>query len=285
MEVGDTPTPPGGDSSSSTSAASSPTGRAARSRRRCDPLRRPATVRPRALGQGRRHPQLRDPVSLPHRPPGFHLLVRGPLNDPRDGIAALETLVEADGAASPFLMHWQFTHPGSVVFEQDEPICQIVPQGLRRPLPLPVGGAPGRPATESEWRRLAAGTASRVREYLATHVRTRSRPAARARPARGRPTSARARSRAGTWRAPGSRRAARGAWREVISRRSRSPQAIVVGHGHRRRRPARDRRQRRVEARGRARSRGSCARRPSAGRRHGRATIRPASSVRRTGPP
>ena len=61
-------------------------------------------------------------------PASFNLLVRGPANHPRDGIAALEGLVETDWATAPFTMSWKFTRPGhSVVFAADEPFAMLTP--------------------------------------------------------------------------------------------------------------------------------------------------------------
>lgn len=62
-------------------------------------------------------------------PPGYNVLARGPANWPKDGIAALEGLVETDWATATFTMNWKFTRPNHPVrFEQDEPFCMIVPQ-------------------------------------------------------------------------------------------------------------------------------------------------------------
>jgi hypothetical protein len=60
--------------------------------------------------------------------PGWDLLVRGPANWPRDGIAPLDGLVETDWAPNTFTMNWVFTRPGTVTFEHDEPICMVRPQ-------------------------------------------------------------------------------------------------------------------------------------------------------------
>jgi hypothetical protein len=62
-------------------------------------------------------------------PPGYNLLVRGPANLPKDGIQALEGLVETDWAVATFTMNWKMTradHP--VTFEAGEPFCMVVPQ-------------------------------------------------------------------------------------------------------------------------------------------------------------
>jgi hypothetical protein len=62
-------------------------------------------------------------------PPGINLLVRGPANYVRDGIAPLEGLVETDWATATFTMNWKFTRPGvEVRFERGEPVCMLVPQ-------------------------------------------------------------------------------------------------------------------------------------------------------------
>ena len=60
--------------------------------------------------------------------PGWNLLARGPANSPKDGIGALDGVVETDWSATPFTMNWKLTRPGAVSFEQDEPFCLVVPQ-------------------------------------------------------------------------------------------------------------------------------------------------------------
>lgn len=67
--------------------------------------------------------------------PDHDLWVKGPANRPRDGLQALEGLVETDWLPFPFTLNYRFTRPGQpVVFEEGEPLGQIlvVP---RRPLP------------------------------------------------------------------------------------------------------------------------------------------------------
>jgi hypothetical protein len=61
-------------------------------------------------------------------PPGWNLLARGPTNSPKDGVCALDGLIETDWSAAPFTMNWKLTRPGSVAFGQDEPFCHIAPQ-------------------------------------------------------------------------------------------------------------------------------------------------------------
>ena len=71
------------------------------------------------------------PWHLPYlfrTPPGWQLLARGPANWPKDGVTALEGLVETDWAVATFTMNWQMTRPGlTVTFEAGEPICMVVP--------------------------------------------------------------------------------------------------------------------------------------------------------------
>lgn len=62
-------------------------------------------------------------------PPEYNLLVRGPSNWPKDGIHALEGLVESDWTSATFTMNWKITRPRRWVrFEAGEPVCMIVPQ-------------------------------------------------------------------------------------------------------------------------------------------------------------
>jgi hypothetical protein len=61
-------------------------------------------------------------------PPGYNLFVRGPVNSPKDGICALDGLVETDWAVATFTMNWKFTRPDHPVrFEAGEPFCLIAP--------------------------------------------------------------------------------------------------------------------------------------------------------------
>lgn len=62
-------------------------------------------------------------------PPGYNLLARGPANWPKDGITALEGLVETDWAVATFTMNWKLTRPNHpVAFEEGEPFCMVLPQ-------------------------------------------------------------------------------------------------------------------------------------------------------------
>ena len=62
-------------------------------------------------------------------PPGYNMLVRGPSNWPKDGVQALEGVVESDWTSATFTMNWKLTRTKHWVrFEEGEPICMLVPQ-------------------------------------------------------------------------------------------------------------------------------------------------------------
>ena len=62
-------------------------------------------------------------------PPGFNLHVRGPANVIKDGIQALEGIVETDWAVATFTVNWKVTRPNHpITFAEGEPICMILPQ-------------------------------------------------------------------------------------------------------------------------------------------------------------
>lgn len=67
------------------------------------------------------------PPYLFRTPAGINLLVRGPANMPKDGISALEGLVEADWLPYTFTINWKITRPGvKIRFVEGEPICFLV---------------------------------------------------------------------------------------------------------------------------------------------------------------
>lgn len=60
--------------------------------------------------------------------PGVSLVVQGPINRPKDGIAPLAGVIETDWAPYGFTMNWLFTRPGLLArFEPGEPFCHIFP--------------------------------------------------------------------------------------------------------------------------------------------------------------
>jgi len=61
--------------------------------------------------------------------PGFNLLVKGPSNHPKDGIYALEGIVETDWAVATFTMNWKFTRKNKwISWAAEEPVCMVAPQ-------------------------------------------------------------------------------------------------------------------------------------------------------------
>ncbi|MCH7981427.1 MAG: hypothetical protein IID59_07970 [Proteobacteria bacterium] len=57
-----------------------------------------------------------------------NLWVKGPTNQFKDGISALEGLIETDWTPFTFTMNWQFTRKRHKIrFEKDEPICTLLP--------------------------------------------------------------------------------------------------------------------------------------------------------------
>jgi hypothetical protein len=61
--------------------------------------------------------------------PGMALLFRGPANNPKDGIAPLEGMVETEWSIATATMNWKFTRANSwIEFACGEPICMVFPQ-------------------------------------------------------------------------------------------------------------------------------------------------------------
>ena len=60
-------------------------------------------------------------------PDGWNLMVRGPMNSAKDGIAALDGVVETDWSHATFTMNWRFTRACTIEFALSEPICHIFP--------------------------------------------------------------------------------------------------------------------------------------------------------------
>ena len=57
-----------------------------------------------------------------------NLWVKGPTNQFKDGISALEGIIETDWTPFTFTMNWQFTRKKHKIrFEKDEPICTLLP--------------------------------------------------------------------------------------------------------------------------------------------------------------
>jgi hypothetical protein len=60
-------------------------------------------------------------------PEGWNLMVRGPTNNPKDGIVALDGIIETDWSYATFTMNWRFTRACTVEFALGEPICLFFP--------------------------------------------------------------------------------------------------------------------------------------------------------------
>jgi hypothetical protein len=59
---------------------------------------------------------------------GYNLWARGPVNAPKDGVQALDGIIETDWSHASFTMNWKITRPGAKIsFKLGEPISQIVP--------------------------------------------------------------------------------------------------------------------------------------------------------------
>ncbi len=61
-------------------------------------------------------------------PPGIDLMVTGPFNNAKDGIAPLTGIVETDWSVATFTMNWRFTRPATTIrFEAGEPFAHLMP--------------------------------------------------------------------------------------------------------------------------------------------------------------
>ena len=57
--------------------------------------------------------------------PGWAIIARGAPNVVKDGIVALEGLVETDWLPFAFTMNWRFTRPGTIRFRKGDSFCFI----------------------------------------------------------------------------------------------------------------------------------------------------------------
>lgn len=69
---------------------------------------------------------------LVRTPQGWNTYVRGPSNVIKDGVTALEGLVETDWSVATFTQNWAMTRPGTVEFAEGEVFCAFHP--IRRDL-------------------------------------------------------------------------------------------------------------------------------------------------------
>jgi hypothetical protein len=88
---------------------------------------------------------------------GVNLWVKGPANYVKDGVQALEGVVETDWLPSTFTMNWKVTRPHHPIrFERGEPICNVMPvtRGLAEnldPMCLPLAAEPEIMREYEEW--------------------------------------------------------------------------------------------------------------------------------------
>jgi hypothetical protein len=66
-------------------------------------------------------------------PPGYHLLVTGPANSFKDGVAPMTAVIETDWLPYTFTFNYQLTRPGEFHWKAGEPYSQlcVVPAGLQ----------------------------------------------------------------------------------------------------------------------------------------------------------
>jgi hypothetical protein len=89
--------------------------------------------------------------------PGTDLIVQGPINQPKDAIAPLTGVIEADWGPFNFTMNWKFTRPTTAIrFRKGEPFCQITlaRRGAMEevhPRFLPISDDPELEASHLEW--------------------------------------------------------------------------------------------------------------------------------------
>jgi hypothetical protein len=89
-------------------------------------------------------------------PPGINLWVKGPSNWVKDGVQALEGVVETDWLASTFTMNWKMTRVCEWVrFEKGEPFCMLVPipRGLAETLVPRRAPLATNPEVEAQYQR------------------------------------------------------------------------------------------------------------------------------------
>lgn len=89
--------------------------------------------------------------------PGYHLLVSGPTNIVKDGVAPMTAIVETDWLPYTFTFNYKFTRPGRVQWRAGEPYAQIcvVSAGLQervQPAIRRLSDNPQLAAEHEKWR-------------------------------------------------------------------------------------------------------------------------------------
>jgi hypothetical protein len=103
-------------------------------------------------------------------PPDFNLLVTGPSNTFKDGIAPMTAVVETDWLPYGFTMNYRFTRPGCVHWRAGDPFVQIcvIPAGIQQnvqPVIRRLEDDPELSSQRAAWRERRA----RIRERIAAH--------------------------------------------------------------------------------------------------------------------
>jgi hypothetical protein len=88
------------------------------------------------------------------------LWAKGPANHIKDGVQALEGIIETEWAVASFTMNWKLTRPGTVCWEEGEPICQVAPIRLSDQAGLEVEPLTG--ATHDQYMEWAASRSANI---------------------------------------------------------------------------------------------------------------------------
>ena len=89
--------------------------------------------------------------------PNYNLWVKGPANNPKDGISPLEGIVETDWSPATFTMNWKMTRRHQLIqFDVGEPIAVLVPYPRRLverfdPLIRPLADNPELESVYQQW--------------------------------------------------------------------------------------------------------------------------------------
>lgn len=101
-------------------------------------------------------------------PPGYHLMVTGPTNCFKDGVAPMTGIVESDWLPYTFTMNYKFTRPGRAFWKAGEPYAQVcviqanVQEGVQ-PVICNITDDPEFSLQHNSWRQRR----SRMRQLLA----------------------------------------------------------------------------------------------------------------------
>jgi hypothetical protein len=112
------------------------------------------------------------PPWLFRTPPGWDLMVKGPMNRWKANCAPLEGIIETWWLPYTFTMNWKLQEPGEVTFRKGESLCQLLPVPhatfrSARAVELPIESEPELAAELARWRDERRGRAgSRQQNHL-----------------------------------------------------------------------------------------------------------------------